>query len=120
MRHSKLSGKLECHIAIADFSGSTHDFLQPSPILRQVGCVKVRSTNGDCLRESPNGDSYIVDGAGVRRLDSSVDLKRQVLQLPVRLLDGKLSGFTAGCRIWSARLRHYYIIVTWRRGMAQA
>lgn len=112
MRHSKLSDKLERHIAIADFSGSTHDFFQPAPIFRQVGRVKVSSTNGDGLRESPNSDSDIVDGDGIRRLDGSVDLKRQVLQLPVRLLDGKLPGFTGG-RIWSARLRHYYIIVTW-------
>jgi hypothetical protein len=69
------------------------------------GGAKVGLTQGDGLGEPANGDPYIVDRMGVRRLEGAVYLKPQVLQLPVRLLDGKLASPTSG-RMWNARLRH--------------
>ena len=69
-------------------------------------------TQGNCLRESTDGDSDIVDGAGVAGLYGAAYLKPQVLQLAVGLPDGKLASLAIGRCLWNARLRHSYMLLS--------
>ena len=61
-------------------------------MFRHFAVREVRVTQGKRLRKSPDGDSDVVDCAGIGGLDGAIDLKPQVLQLAVRLCDGKFPG----------------------------